>query len=111
MLGVSTRIGIVADDDAYFRMAVGAILTRQLGFSDIIEAGSLDEALERLSEETGISAALFDLSMPGLRTPMNLRSVRECFPQTGLPLFPVRGRGAICFLRLRPACMAICSRV
>jgi DNA-binding NarL/FixJ family response regulator len=76
------RIGLVADDDAYFRMAVGAILTRQLGFSDVVEVGSLDEALERLSEETEICAALFDLSMPGLRTPMSLRAVRECFPQT-----------------------------
>ncbi len=63
-------------------MAVGAILTRQFGFSEIIEAGSLDEALDRLSGEEDVSAALFDLSMPGLATPANLRAVRECFPQT-----------------------------
>jgi DNA-binding NarL/FixJ family response regulator len=79
---VSARIGLIADDDAYFRMAVGAILTRQFGFSEVIEASSLDEALERLSEGTEISAALFDLSMPGVKTPTNLRAVRECFPQT-----------------------------
>jgi DNA-binding NarL/FixJ family response regulator len=79
---VSVRIGLIADDDAYFRMAVGAILTRQFGFSEVIEASSLDEALERLSEEADVSAALFDLSMPGLKTPTNLRAVRECFPQT-----------------------------
>lgn len=78
---MSARIGLIADDDAYFRMAVGAILTRQFGFSDVIEASSLDEALERLSEEADVSAALFDLSMPGLKTPTNLRAVRECFPQ------------------------------
>ncbi|MBJ6123777.1 LuxR C-terminal-related transcriptional regulator [Microvirga splendida] len=63
-------------------MALGAILTRRFGFSDVIEVGSLDEALERLSEETEISVALFDLSMPGLRSPTSLRAVRECFPQT-----------------------------
>ncbi|MGF9761447.1 response regulator transcription factor [Microvirga sp. 0TCS3.31] len=80
-LEVSARIGLIADDDAYFRMAVGAILTRQFGFSEVIEAASLDEALERLSEEGDVSAALFDLSMPGLKTPTNLRAVRECFPQ------------------------------
>jgi DNA-binding NarL/FixJ family response regulator len=79
---VSARIGLIADDDAYFRMAVGAILTRQFSFSEVIEAGSLDEALERLSAEEDVSAALFDLSMPGLGTPANLRAVRECFPQT-----------------------------
>lgn len=79
---MSAQIGLIADDDAYFRMAVGAILTRQFGFSEVIEASSLDEALERLSEETTVSAALFDLSMPGVKTPTNLRAVRECFPQT-----------------------------
>ncbi len=77
----ATRVGLVADDDAYFRMAVGAILSRQFGFTDIVEAASLDEALERLSEHPTMCAALFDLSMPGMRTPTNLRAVRECFPQ------------------------------
>jgi DNA-binding NarL/FixJ family response regulator len=76
------RIGLVADDDAYFRIAVSSILTRKLGFSDVLEAGSLDEAVERLGENTNTSAALFDLSMPGMRTPTNLRVVRECFPGT-----------------------------
>ncbi len=79
---MSARIGLIADDDAYYRMAVGAILTRRFGFSEVIEAASLDEALERLSERTDVSAALFDLSVPGLKTPANLRAVREGFPQT-----------------------------
>jgi DNA-binding NarL/FixJ family response regulator len=74
------RVALVADDDAYFRMAVGAILTRQLRFSNVIEASSLDEALEILGENDKTTAALFDLSMPGMRTPTNLRVVRECFP-------------------------------
>jgi len=76
----SMRVGLIADDDAYFRMAVGAILTRQLGFSQVVEAGSLDEALERLGEYAGTCAALFDLSMPGMTTPTDLRAVRENFP-------------------------------
>lgn len=74
------RVALVADDDAYFRMAVGSILTRQLRFSDVIEASSLDEALDVLGENATSTAALFDLSMPGMRTPANLRVVRECFP-------------------------------
>jgi DNA-binding NarL/FixJ family response regulator len=82
IMGAPARIGLIADDDAYFRMAVGAILDRQFGFSEIIEAGSLDEALERLGEHPNIGVALFDLSMPGMRTPTNLRTVRECFPDT-----------------------------
>src|SRR3954464_5247327 len=71
VMGAPARIGLIADDDAYFRMAVGAILNRQFGFSHIIEAGSLDEALERLGENPTIGVALFDLSMPGMRTPTN----------------------------------------
>src|SRR5918998_3191942 len=74
------RVGLIADDDAYFRMAVSAILTRQFGFSGVLEAASLDEALECMSENPNVCAALFDLSMPGMRTPTHLRAVRECFP-------------------------------
>jgi DNA-binding NarL/FixJ family response regulator len=77
----SVRVALIADDDAYFRMAVGAILTGQLGFSHVLEAGSLDEALECLGRNSGACAALFDLSMPGMKTPTNLRAVRESFPQ------------------------------
>ncbi len=74
------RIGLIADDDAYFRMAINAVLTRQFGFSSVLEAASLDEALECMSENPGVCAALFDLSMPGMRTPTHMRAVRECFP-------------------------------
>jgi DNA-binding NarL/FixJ family response regulator len=75
------RIGLIADDDAYFRMAVSAILTRQFGFSRVLEASSLDEALESLSEHPNVDAALFDLSMPGMGAPTHQRAVRECFPK------------------------------
>jgi DNA-binding NarL/FixJ family response regulator len=74
------RIGLIADDDSYFRMAMSAILTKQLGFSQIIEVGSLDEAIECLDQNSDVSVALFDLSMPGMTTLTNLRMVRENFP-------------------------------
>lgn len=45
-----------------------------------MEAGSLDEALEVLGGNGTSMAALFDLSMPGMRTPASLRVVRQCFP-------------------------------
>jgi DNA-binding NarL/FixJ family response regulator len=74
------RVGLVADDDAYFRMAVVSILKQKLGFSDVEEAESLEEALAKLAEMPTVEAALFDLSMPGMKTPTNLRSVRNCIP-------------------------------
>ncbi len=75
------RIGLIADDDSYFRMAMSAILTTHLGFSQIIEVGSLDEAIECLDQNSDVSVALIDLSMPGMATLTNLRMVRENFPK------------------------------
>ncbi|WP_262265899.1 LuxR C-terminal-related transcriptional regulator [Microvirga yunnanensis] len=74
------RVGLIADGDPYFRVAAAAILTHHFGFAELIEASSLDEALERLTENERIEAALLDLSMAGMRTPTNLRAIRECFP-------------------------------
>lgn len=38
-----TRPVLVADDDEYFRMAISALLRGPLGFTTVIETGSLDE--------------------------------------------------------------------
>lgn len=73
-------IALVADDDEFFRVALSTVLLKQFGFSQVVEAGSLDEALERLGDTNDISMALFDLHMPGMQSPANLRAVRECFP-------------------------------
>jgi DNA-binding NarL/FixJ family response regulator len=75
------RVGLVADHDPYFRVAAAAILTQHFGFSELIEASSLDDVLERLTENDQVEAALLDLTMPGMRTPTNLRAIRECFPK------------------------------
>jgi DNA-binding NarL/FixJ family response regulator len=76
------RIGLVVDDDPFFRMALRAILTNRLGCSEVIEAASFDEAVERLAECANVTIALIDLAMPGMRSPANLRGIRETFPST-----------------------------
>lgn len=81
MQGVG-RIAITADDDEFFRVGLKTILSRYLGFSDVIETGSFDEALEQLAARDGVSLALFDLQMPGMDSPGSLRTVREFFPNT-----------------------------
>lgn len=85
------RIGLIVDDDANFRMSVRATLQRHLECSRIIEAGSLDGALDRLGEHPNTALALFDLSTPGMRTPTNLRTVRECFPETRIAVVSSSG--------------------
>ncbi|WP_230534173.1 LuxR C-terminal-related transcriptional regulator [Microvirga roseola] len=85
------QVGLIADDDAYFRVAATAILTRHFGIKEVVEAGSLDQALEYLSENEKIEIALFDLSMTGMKTPTNLRAIRECFPSTRVAVISTLG--------------------
>jgi DNA-binding NarL/FixJ family response regulator len=76
------KIALIADDDEFFRMAISSVLLNKLGFSHVIEAASLDEAIERLSEGGSVALASFDLAMPGMESAASLRAVRECFPDT-----------------------------
>lgn len=75
---------LIADDDEFFRQSVQAILQKRFGFSDVVQCGSLDEAVEALSSNEFVSFALFDLMMPGMQSPGNLKAVRECFPNLRL---------------------------
>lgn len=75
------RIALVADDDELVRLALVGVLTAKLGFARAIEAGSLDEALQRLAENPGIALALIDLRMPGMESAASLCAVRDCFPE------------------------------
>ena len=74
------QVALVADDDEFFRMAIRSILLDRLDVAEVVEVGSLDEALERLGERADITIALFDLAMPGMQGPANLGAVRETFP-------------------------------
>jgi DNA-binding NarL/FixJ family response regulator len=76
---VQKKIALIADDDEFFRMALATILTSKLKFAEVVQAASLDEAVEKLSARPDISLSLFDLAMPGMESPANLRAVRDCF--------------------------------
>src|SRR5688572_13041910 len=76
------RVALIADVDVYFRMAVSGLLARELGFSEVIEAGSFDAATEYLREHPEVSIAILNLSTAGMRAAVGLRIIRECFPQT-----------------------------
>jgi DNA-binding NarL/FixJ family response regulator len=71
------RIALIADDDEFFRIALGTILKNELDFIEVIETGSLDEAIERLSDHGDITLALFDLAMPGMESAASLEAVRD----------------------------------
>lgn len=83
------RIAVIADDHGMYRMGLALTLKDRLGFDEVAEAASLDEALERLGEADGVALALFDLSMPGMESAASLAAVRECYPD--LPIAVVSG--------------------
>ena len=70
---------LIADDDEYFRFVLRTIATDDLGFLEVIETASLDEAIEQLSKRPDITLALIDLIMPGMESAASLRAIRECF--------------------------------
>ena len=76
------QVALVADDDEFFRMALRGILQNRFGFAEVIETGSLDEAIEHLGRREDVGLALFDLAMPGMEGAGSLRAVREVRPTT-----------------------------
>ncbi len=75
----SGSTALVADDDEFFRFALRSLLV-ELGFSEVIEAGSYDEAFQHLSESRSIALATVDLDMPGMGSAAQVRALREHFP-------------------------------
>jgi DNA-binding NarL/FixJ family response regulator len=85
-------VALVADDDEFFRIALAAILKSQLEFAEVVETGSLDEAIERLADRNDCSLALFDLTMPGMESAASLGAVRETHPDTKVAVVSASSR-------------------
>ena len=75
-----TCVALIADADVYFRMAVSALLTRDLGFSDVIEVQAFEEAQACLLDHPEVSFAILDFSVPALKASGGLRTFRASFP-------------------------------
>jgi len=78
------QVALIAAEDEYFRLALQMILTGQLGFDTIVQAASLDEALEQLAQKPSKSLALFEHTLPGIKSVACLTAVRDCFPNLRL---------------------------
>ena len=72
-------VALIADDHSLYRSGLGLLLKDRLGFTEVIEASSFDEALDRLADRPQIALALFDLSMPGMGGPQSLAVVRSSY--------------------------------
>lgn len=71
---------IVADDHELFRSALAEILRREFHFHRIIEAASLDAAVEHLGQAPDVTFACIDLAMPGMNGTAGLLAIREVYP-------------------------------
>lgn len=93
-------VALIADDDEFFRMALGMILKDHLGFTTVIEATSLEESMDYLISRDDISLALYDLAMPGMESAASLRAVRESFPEKKVAVISASGRRSDVLLAL-----------
>jgi DNA-binding NarL/FixJ family response regulator len=73
---------LIADDHGLYRAGLALLLKDRLGIEQVIEVGTLDEALELLANHPGIDLALFDLSMPGMAGLESLAAVKSIYPGT-----------------------------
>ena len=71
---------LIADDHPLFRLALAQALCEVVPGSDVLEAGSLAQARERLEAETDIDLILLDLHMPDSHGLMGLTALRSEHP-------------------------------
>src|SRR5437868_4409457 len=90
-MGRSAKTAVIVDDDEFFRMALRTILTNTLGFSDVLEAETFDQANALLSEKH-IDLAVFDSTMPGMAGLGSLKQVRDRYPHLCLVVAAVSKR-------------------
>ncbi|MDO9527032.1 MAG: response regulator transcription factor [Gemmobacter sp.] len=71
---------LISGYDDYFRVALRTILTDRLGVSVVLEATSFEEAVECLSSHPELALTIFAIDMPGMSNWVDLRTVRDLFP-------------------------------
>jgi DNA-binding NarL/FixJ family response regulator len=72
---------IIVDDHPLFRGALSQALSASFAKAEILEAGSLDELTDRLSQAGEIDLILLDLSMPGVHGVSGLLYLRAQHPE------------------------------
>jgi DNA-binding NarL/FixJ family response regulator len=71
---------LIVDDHVIFRLGLRALLNQEPGLEVCADAGTADEALQRMTE-TAIDLVITDLALPG-RSGLNLLAdLRQRFPQ------------------------------
>ncbi len=75
---------LIADDHELFRSGLKQLLIDALGATEVREAETLDQAVERLTNEGAADLILVDLRMPGMSGAEALAALRDGFPSAKL---------------------------
>ncbi len=73
------QTAIVADDHELFRDGLKLLLLDALDFETVIEAATLDDAIERLEDSGHVDLILVDLRMPGMAGVESLNALIDGF--------------------------------
>ncbi len=73
-------IALVADDHELFRDGLSLLLKDALGADEVLEASTLDAAMDQLTDRPGVALILVDLRMPGMDGAESLSALVDGFP-------------------------------
>lgn len=76
------QTALIADDHELFRDGLKLLLLDALGLEHVIEAGTLDEAIDRLEDAAQVDLILVDLRMPGMSGVESLTALIDGFPDS-----------------------------
>ncbi len=85
----TTRI-LIADDHPLVRGALRQAVANAVAGADIVECGSLDEAIKALDANPEVDLILLDLAMPGVRGYSGLMMLRAQYPSTPVVVVSAR---------------------
>ena len=83
------QIALVADDHELYRTGLSSLLRHSLGFEQVIEVTTFQDALARLGSNPLISLATLDLAMTGVNGAASLQLIRHLRPT--LPVAVITG--------------------
>lgn len=76
------QTAIIADDHELFRDGLKLLLLDLLDFETVVEAATLDEAIDRLEQTPEVNLILVDLRMPGMAGVESLNALIDGFPDS-----------------------------
>lgn len=85
----TTRI-LIADDHPLVRGALRQAVANAIAGADIVECGSLDEAVKALDANPEVDLILLDLAMPGVRGYSGLMMLRAQYPSAPVVVVSAR---------------------